>query len=77
MLGKTRALGKWKTTNRWQAACNESNARFTNKLCRSEGQRERQSGLPRPFEAFNRKDREEEPRRTQSETQYFADHGST
>jgi len=22
MLGKTRAIGKWKTTNSWQMACN-------------------------------------------------------
>jgi hypothetical protein len=33
MLGKYRALGKWKTAKRWQAACNESNARFTQCAC--------------------------------------------
>ena len=33
MLGKSRALGKWKTAKRWQAACNESNARFTQCAC--------------------------------------------
>jgi hypothetical protein len=32
MLGKSRALGKWKTAKSWQAACYESNARFTNGL---------------------------------------------
>jgi hypothetical protein len=37
MLGKTRALGKWKTTNRWQAACNESNVGLTNKLATGRG----------------------------------------
>src|ERR1022692_395634 len=37
MLGKTRALGKWKSTNRWQAACNESNAGLTNKLANDLG----------------------------------------
>jgi hypothetical protein len=37
MLGKTRALGKWKSTNRWQAACNESNAGLTNKLANDAG----------------------------------------
>jgi len=30
MLGKTLALGKWKTANSWQVVCNQSNARFTN-----------------------------------------------
>jgi hypothetical protein len=25
MLGKTCALGKWKTANSWQVVCNESN----------------------------------------------------
>jgi len=32
MLGKTRALGKWKSANSWQAICNQSNLRFTNGL---------------------------------------------
>jgi hypothetical protein len=32
MLGKTRALGKCKTAKSWQAACNQSNAPFTNGL---------------------------------------------
>ncbi len=33
MLGKYRALGKWRTAKRWQAACNESNARFIQCAC--------------------------------------------
>jgi hypothetical protein len=32
MLGKTGALGKWKTVKSWQTACNQSNAWFTNGL---------------------------------------------
>ena len=32
MLGKTRALGKWKGAKRWQVVCNQSNVRFTNAL---------------------------------------------
>ena len=32
MLGKSRALGKWKTAKSWQAACNQSNHWFTNGL---------------------------------------------
>jgi hypothetical protein len=32
MLGKSRVLGKWKTVNSWQAACNQSNRWFTNGL---------------------------------------------
>jgi hypothetical protein len=30
MLGKSRALGKWKSAKSWQAACNKSNERFSN-----------------------------------------------
>src|SRR5208282_6370743 len=36
MLGKMRAVGKWKTANSWQAACNESNVRFTGRACQAE-----------------------------------------
>ena len=39
MLGKSRALGKWKTANSWQTICNQSNAPFTNGLandCKTE-----------------------------------------
>jgi hypothetical protein len=32
MLGKSRALGKWKSAKSWQAACNQSNEQFTNGL---------------------------------------------
>jgi hypothetical protein len=32
MLGNPRRIGKWKTTNSWQAACNQSNSEFTQKL---------------------------------------------
>jgi hypothetical protein len=32
MLGKTSALGKWKSAKRWQVACNQSNVRLTNGL---------------------------------------------
>jgi hypothetical protein len=38
MLGKSRALGKWKTAKSWQAACYQSNIEFRNRLAR---QRER------------------------------------
>ncbi len=34
MLGKTRAVGKWKTAKSWQDACNQSNQQFTNGLAR-------------------------------------------
>src|SRR5450631_4396239 len=34
MLGKSRALGKWKTAKSWQVACNQSNHQFTNGLAR-------------------------------------------
>jgi len=37
MLGKTGALGKWKTANSWQAICNQSNLRFTNGLATVRG----------------------------------------
>jgi hypothetical protein len=33
MLGKSRALGKWKTAKSWQAACYQSNPQFTNGTC--------------------------------------------
>jgi hypothetical protein len=36
MLGKTHALGKWKTANSWQVVCNQSNARFTNEPAATE-----------------------------------------
>jgi len=36
MLGKSDALGKWKTANSWQVACNESNAAFTRRACYAE-----------------------------------------
>jgi hypothetical protein len=32
MLGKSRALGKWKTLKSWQTACIQSNQGFTNGL---------------------------------------------
>jgi hypothetical protein len=32
MLGKSRALGKWKSAKRWQVVCNQSNEQFTNGL---------------------------------------------
>jgi hypothetical protein len=32
MLGKTCALGKWKSAKRWQVVCNQSNEQFTNGL---------------------------------------------
>jgi hypothetical protein len=32
MLGKSRRLGKWKTTKSWHAACNQSNEEFINGL---------------------------------------------
>jgi hypothetical protein len=35
MLGKSRALGKWKAVKSWQAACNQSNYCFTNGLVNS------------------------------------------
>jgi hypothetical protein len=47
MLGKSRALGKWKTVKSWQAACNQSNDWFTNGLAG----RERLEGLGVPFRA--------------------------
>jgi two-component system, cell cycle sensor histidine kinase and response regulator CckA len=37
MLGKSRRLGKWKTANSWQAACNQSNEEFTGRACASRG----------------------------------------
>jgi len=39
MLGKSRALGKWKTAKSWQVACNQSNHQFTNGLARRCGRR--------------------------------------
>jgi hypothetical protein len=39
MLGKTHALGKWKTANSWQVVCNQSNARFTKRACRRQPMR--------------------------------------
>jgi hypothetical protein len=30
MLGKSGALGKWKSAKSWQVACNQSNDSFTN-----------------------------------------------
>ena len=39
MLGKTHALGKWKTAKSWQTACYESNAGFTNGLANGREQR--------------------------------------
>ncbi len=36
MLGKSRALGKWKTAKSWQAACNQSNEWFPNGLASGE-----------------------------------------
>jgi hypothetical protein len=35
MLGKSSALSKWKTAKSWQAACNQSNAWFTNGACQA------------------------------------------
>jgi hypothetical protein len=35
MLGKTRALGKCNPAKSWQAACNQSNAAFTQRACQS------------------------------------------
>ncbi len=32
MLGKSCALGKWKSAKSWQTICNQSNVRFTNDL---------------------------------------------
>jgi UDP-galactopyranose mutase len=32
MLGKSGALGKWKSAKSWQVACNQSNDSFTNGL---------------------------------------------
>src|SRR5579863_1392917 len=32
MLGKSLALGKWKTANSWQMICNQSNEAFTSLL---------------------------------------------
>jgi hypothetical protein len=37
MLGKTGALGKWKSAKSWQAACNQSNLWFINGLARRPG----------------------------------------
>jgi hypothetical protein len=34
MLGKSSALGKWKTANSWQTICNQSNDWFTNGLAK-------------------------------------------
>ena len=36
MLGKSRALGKWKSVKSWQAACNQSNEWFPNGLASGE-----------------------------------------
>jgi hypothetical protein len=33
MLGKSRWIGKWKRTKRWQDACNQSNVRVTCSSC--------------------------------------------
>ena len=41
MLGKSRAVGKRKSAKSWQAACNQSNLRFTERSC----QRPRNEGL--------------------------------
>src|SRR5579872_3771725 len=38
MLGKTCALGKWKSANSWQTICNQSNVRFTNGLANRKGE---------------------------------------
>src|SRR4249920_599197 len=35
MLGKSEALGKWKSAKSWQVACNQSNDSFTNGLALS------------------------------------------
>jgi hypothetical protein len=37
MLGKTCALGKWKSAKRWQVVCNQSNEQFTNGLAGDRG----------------------------------------
>ena len=82
MLGKSHALGKWKTAKSWQAACNESNAGFRNRLARgktirasvkeSEGPQHAVRQQARLFrKAFHRKKRRGKTLRSP------ADHGST